>query len=101
MQKIFYKSDFAVSFVPRDAEGNAIAEFDFALKVYTPRSKHYHATREGGVTRGCTVADGTVIIPLDGVGFEPGIVYIDGEFYVPDTLYPAPSHFLSPLPSSQ
>ena len=88
MQKIFYKSDFAVSFVPRDAEGNVIADFDFALKVYTPGSKHYHATREGGVTHGCTVADGTVIIPLDGVGFEPGIVYIDGEFYVPDTLYP-------------
>lgn len=88
MQKIFYKSDFAVSFVPRDAEGNAIADFDFALKVYTPGSKHYHATREGGVTHGCTVADGTVIIPLDGVGFEPGIVYIEGEVYVPDTLYP-------------
>ena len=88
MQKIFYKSDFAVSFVPRDAEGNVVADFDFALKVYTPGSKNYHATREGGVTHGCTVADGTVIIPLDGVGFEPGIVYIDGEFYVPDTLYP-------------
>ena len=46
MQKIFYKSDFAVSFVPKDAEGNAIAQATGAISgetlqrgidlIYTP-----------------------------------------------------------------